>query len=161
MNWNKQNDNLLLVISKKYHIFVIHSTDHNKNPNLTNINQKDMEHQNYSIMREDRQLLMITHLSQLLDFITGIGGFIVPLIIWLTQKERVLGMDEHGKMVMNFQLSLFIYSIISIPFIILFGLGIFFLAVIWILGLVFPIINAIKVSNGEQPNYPLSIQFFK
>lgn len=120
-----------------------------------------MEHHNYSIMREDKQLLMITHLSQLLDFITGIGGFIVPLIIWLTQKDRIAGMDEHGKMVMNFQLSLFIYSIISIPLIILFGLGIFLLIAIWILGLVFPIINAIKVSNGEQPNYPLSIEFFK
>ena len=27
-------------------------------------------------MKEDKQLLVITHLSQLLDFISGIGGFI-------------------------------------------------------------------------------------
>lgn len=112
-------------------------------------------------MREDNQLLVITHLSQLLDLITGIGGFIVPLIIWLTQKDKVLGMDAHGKMILNFQISMFIYSIISIPLILLFGLGIFFLIAIGILVLVFPIINAIRVSNGEVPEYPLSIQFLK
>lgn len=119
-----------------------------------------MNYQNHKIMREDRQLLMITHLSQLLDFVTGIGGFIVPLILWATQKDSVLGMDEHGKMIMNFQISLFIYSIISIPLIFLFGLGIFLLIAIWILGLVYPIINAIKVNNGESPEYPFAIKFF-
>lgn len=112
-------------------------------------------------MREYRQLLVITHLSQLLDFFTGIGGFIVPLIIWLTQKENVAGMDMHGKMVLNFQISLFIYSLLSIPLIILFGLGVFLLGAIWLLGLIFPIINAIKVKNGEMPNYPLTIRFIK
>lgn len=112
-------------------------------------------------MREDRQLLVITHLSQLLDLITFIGGFIVPLIIWITQKEKVYGMDEHGKMILNFQISMFIYSIISIPLILLFGIGIFFLIAIGILVLVFPILNAIRVSNGERPEYPLSIQFLK
>jgi uncharacterized protein len=112
-------------------------------------------------MREDRQLLVITHLSQLLDLITFIGGFIVPLIIWITQKDKVYGMDEHGKMILNFQISMFIYSIISIPLILLFGIGIFFLIAIGILVLIFPILNAIRVSNGERPEYPLSIQFLK
>lgn len=112
-------------------------------------------------MREDRQLLVITHLSQLLDLITFIGGFIVPLIIWITQKDKVYGMDEHGKMILNFQISMFIYSIISFPLILLFGIGIFLLIAIGILVLVFPILNAIRVSNGERPEYPLSIQFLK
>ena len=75
-------------------------------------------------MREDNQMLVMTHLSQLLDLVTGIGGFIVPLILWLTQKDKVAGMDMHGKMIINFQISLFIYSIICIPLILLFGLGI-------------------------------------
>ena len=33
-------------------------------------------------MKENRQLLVLTHLSQLLDFVSGIGGFIVPLVLW-------------------------------------------------------------------------------
>ncbi|SDL36883.1 hypothetical protein SAMN04488034_103336 [Salinimicrobium catena] len=112
-------------------------------------------------MREDRQLLMLTHLSQLLDLVTGIGGFIVPLVIWLTQKDKILGMDAHGKMILNFQISLFIYSIVAIPLILLFGLGIFILIGIAIIAIIFPIINAIKVNNGEIPSYPLTIQILK
>lgn len=112
-------------------------------------------------MREDNQLLVLTHLSQLLDFITGIGGFIVPLVIWLTQKDKVAGMDLHGKMILNFQISLFIYSIISLPFILLFGLGFVLLALVWLMGLIFPILNAVKVSNGEMPSYPMTINIIK
>ena len=112
-------------------------------------------------MREDNQLLVITHLCQLLDLVTGIGGFIVPLIIWATQKDKVAGMDMHGKMIINFQISIFIYSIICIPLIILFGLGIILLILVGLLALVLPILNAIKVSNGEMPYYPLTIQFLK
>ncbi|WP_405198492.1 DUF4870 domain-containing protein [Christiangramia sp. LLG6405-1] len=112
-------------------------------------------------MREDNQLLVITHLSQLLDLVTGIGGFIVPLIIWATQKDKVAGMDMHGKMIINFQISIFIYSIICIPLIILFGFGIILLILVGLLALVLPILNAIKVSEGEMPYYPLTIQFLK
>ena len=112
-------------------------------------------------MREDNQMLVMTHLSQLLDLVTGIGGFIVPLILWLTQKDKVAGMDMHGKMILNFQISLFIYSIICIPLIILFGLGILLLVIIGLIALILPIMNALKVSNGEMPYYPLTIEFLK
>ncbi len=112
-------------------------------------------------MREDKSVLVITHLSQLLDLITGFGGFIVPLILWLTQRERVLAMDEHGKSIMNFQISMFIYAIICIPLTLLFGLGALGLIGIAILCFIFPIINAIKASNGEAPSYPLSLNIIK
>ena len=103
-------------------------------------------------MRQDRQLLVITHLSQLLCFITGFGSLIVPLILWATQKEKVYQMDEQGKDIVNFQLSLIVYIIICIPLILLLGLGIIGLIVLGIISLVYPIINAIRASNGESPN---------
>ncbi|WP_224485581.1 DUF4870 domain-containing protein [Robertkochia aurantiaca] len=110
-------------------------------------------------MREDRQLLMFTHLSQLLDLVTGFGGLIVPLILWLTNKDKVLQMDEHGKTIVNFQISMLIYTLISIPLILLLGVGILFLIAIGILVFIFPIVNAIKATNGEEPYYPLTIRF--
>ncbi len=112
-------------------------------------------------MRQDRSLLVITHLSQLLDLVTGFGGFIVPLILWLTQREQVLAMDNHGKSIMNFQISMFIYAIVCVPLILLFGLGVLGLIAIAIICLVFPIVNAIKASNGEEPSYPLSMEIIK
>ena len=75
-------------------------------------------------MKEDKQLLMVLHLSQLLDFVSGIGGFIVPLIIWLVKRDEIYGMDYNGKAVLNFRISMFIYILICIPFILFFGLGI-------------------------------------
>ena len=118
-----------------------------------------MESNYHTLKRTDNQLLMITHLAQLLTYVTGFGGLVVPLILWATQKDRVDGMDAHGKGILNFQLSIIIYSILSIPLIIVFGLGILTLILIGILAFVMPIINAIKASNGELPSYPLSLNF--
>lgn len=110
-------------------------------------------------MRQDRQLLVITHLSQLIMLITGFGSLILPLILWLTQKEKVYQMDDHGKRIVNFQISLIIYFIICIPMILFFGLGLLGFVVLGIISVIFPIINAIKASNGELPSYPLSFNF--
>jgi len=97
----------------------------------------------------------------LLDFVTGIGGFLVPLIIWLIKKDEVFDMDRHGKAILNFRISMFIYLLICVPAILLFGLGILGFIVIGIFYLIFPIINALRASNNQPPNYPLSIQFLK
>jgi uncharacterized Tic20 family protein len=118
-----------------------------------------MELVNQQVLRKDNTLLSITHLSQLLHYLTGFGGFIVPLVIWLTSRNSVEGMDEHGKSIINFQLSMLLYIIISIPAILLFGLGILTLIGIGILGFILPIVNAIRAANGEAPSYFLTIKF--
>ena len=118
-----------------------------------------MEVINHTQKRVDTQLLVITHLSQLLYYVTGFGGLIVPLILWLTQRDKVIDMDEHGKAIVNFQISLILYTIISIPAILLLGLGILMLIAVGILGFVLPIINAVKANNGEAPSYFMTIRF--
>jgi len=118
-----------------------------------------MESNYHTLKRADTQLLVLTHLAQLLTYVTGFGGLVVPLIIWTTQKDLVDGMDAHGKAILNFQLSIITYSILSIPLILVFGLGILVLILIGILAFVMPIINAIKASNGQLPSYPLSLNF--
>lgn len=113
------------------------------------------------MMREDKQLLMLTHLSQLLDFVSGIGGFIVPLVIWLTKKDEVVGMDKHGKAILNFRISMFLYILLCIPLILLLGLGVLGIVAISFFYLIFPIVNAIRVSNNQEINYPFTIEFIK
>ena len=110
-------------------------------------------------MKTNKQLLVVTHLSQLLDFVTGIGGFIIPLIIWLTKRDEVFDMDRHGKAILNFRITMFIYLLICIPAVLFFGLGLLGFFVIGLFYLIFPIVNAIKASNNEEPSYPFSIQF--
>ena len=109
--------------------------------------------------KENNQLLVFTHLSQLLDFITGIGGLLIPLVLWAVNKDKIKDMDKHGRSVINFRISMFLYILIAVPMIFLFGLGILFLLVIGVFYLVFPILNAIRANKGEEPNYPLTISF--
>ncbi len=113
------------------------------------------------MMKENKQLLVIIHLSQFLDFITGIGGFVVPLIIWLLKKDEIHELDYHGKTILNFRISMFIYTLICIPFIFLFGVGILGFIVLGCIYLIFPIVNAVRASNNQIPHYPLSIKFIK
>ncbi|MGB5361521.1 MAG: DUF4870 domain-containing protein [Eudoraea sp.] len=118
-----------------------------------------MEVLNQTTLRTDKQLLVITHLTQLLNYVIGFGGLITPLIIWLTSKNSVEAMDEHGKAILNLQLSLLLYIVLSIPAILLFGLGILTLIGAGILGFVLPIVNAVRASNGESPSYFMTINF--
>ena len=115
--------------------------------------------QESSYLREDNQLLMITHLTQLLNFITGFGGLIAPLLLWAFNKEKIHRMDAQGREIVNFQISLFIYSIVSIPLILLIGLGFILLILICIVGIVYPILNAVKATRGEHTSYPFTIKF--
>ena len=120
-----------------------------------------MELYNQDLKKIDNNLLVVTHLSQLLTYITGFGGLVVPLILWLTQRDKVVSMEHQGKQIVNFQLSLIVYCILSIPLILVFGLGILLLIGVSILSIAIPIVNAIKVKNHEPPVYFMSIDFIK
>lgn len=110
-------------------------------------------------MKRNKELLVITHLSQLLDLVTLIGGFMTPLAIWLLKKDEVIDMDEQGKSILNFRITMFIYFLICFPLIFFFGLGLLGFIVVGVFYAIFPIINAIRVYNDETPNYPFTIKF--
>ena len=114
------------------------------------------------MLQEDRTILSVLHLSQLLTFITaGIGGFLVPLIIWILKKDHVYQMDAQGKEVINFQISMFLLGLIALPLVFLLGLGVIILAVIpFVIG-IFSILNGIRANRGEAINYPLTYKFLK
>ena len=79
-----------------------------------------MEQYNQDFKRVDNNLLVATHLCQLLTYVSGFGGLVVPLVLWLTQKDKVASMDIQGKQIVNFQLSIIVYYILSIPLILFF-----------------------------------------
>ncbi|MFC3120619.1 DUF4870 domain-containing protein [Agaribacter flavus] len=104
--------------------------------------------------------LMLMHLSTLAGFVIPFGGLILPIVMWVTNKENSKDIDEHGKVVMNWVISAIIYSIICtiLTFILI---GILGFIVLGICALVFAIIGAIKANDGILWHYPLSIKFFK
>ena len=70
-------------------------------------------------------------------------------------------MDRHGKNIVNFQLSLIVYSVVCMPLILFLGIGLIGLIALGLVSIVLPIMNALKASNGEIPVYPLTITFLK
>src|SRR5436190_93840 len=92
---------------------------------------------------DERQMGLFLHLSQLANVILFPVGIIVPIVIWQTQKEKMPALDAHGKMVVNWMISSTIYMVVSI-ILILALVGILTTIALAIIGIVFPIIGAIK-----------------
>jgi uncharacterized Tic20 family protein len=60
----------------------------------------------------NKNLATFTHLSTLSQYCLPFGNYIFPLLIWSTNKDKSEFIDYNGKQVLNFQLSIFLYSLI-------------------------------------------------
>ena len=108
---------------------------------------------------QTRQWAMFLHLSVFAGFVVPVAGLVLPIVLWQVKKAELPGIDPHGKVVVNWVLSAIIYALICIPlFLVIVGIPL--LIAVGVLWIVFPIIGAIKASNGELWKYPLSISFF-
>lgn len=61
---------------------------------------------------DNKNKATLLHLSALSQYIFPFGNIIFPTILWSAFKEKSPYADSQGKQVLNFQLSLFIYSLI-------------------------------------------------
>lgn len=140
----------------------------------------------------------LSHLSVFTQYIIPFGNFVTPLLIWAFNGKKSDFVNHHSKQVINFQLSLFLYSvilvIIAVPLLLytlfkniavseltasnnyfeehwdianisgLAIIGIVFvmlIAALKIIEIFLVIYGAVKASNGEIWNYPMSINFIK
>lgn len=77
-----------------------------------------------TITENQKNVAASVHLSTFSKFFFPFGNFIAPLLLWNFNKEHKF-VDDHGKEAINFQLSIFIYSLviglICLPFVIIFA----------------------------------------
>jgi len=64
--------------------------------------------------KNEKTIAALAHLSALLQYFIPFGNFIFPIIIWSSKKDKSEFIDYHGKQVINFQLSLLLYSLVFI-----------------------------------------------
>ena len=119
-----------------------------------------METQTASNPQAVGQWALFLHLSQLAGYIVPVAGWIVPILIWQLKKQEMPELDAHGKVVINWILSALIYGAVGIILVFVL-IGIPILIVLMMLGIIFPIIGAVKADSGIVWNYPLSIKFFR
>ena len=100
---------------------------------------------------DEKSFVVLMHASQFLS------AFIAPLILWLMFKDKSRLVDEAGKNILNFQISIAIYSLVLC----LTCIGILLVVFLGIAVIVLIIIAIIKALNNEAWTYPLAIRFIK
>lgn len=103
---------------------------------------------------------MLLHLSQLASFVAPLLGLVLPVVMWVTNKDKSEVIDQHGKAIVNWLISLIIYSIIC-TILVFVAVGLVGFVVLAAFNIIFAIIAAIKANNGEVWTYPLSFTFIK
>lgn len=113
-----------------------------------------------------RKWAMVMHLAGLASLcFVPFASILAPLVIWLIKREEHPYLDDQGKQVLNFQISMWIYGLIA-------GVTIFVLKFIFIGYLLIPVIplifllqvggsvwGALKANRGELVRYPAVIRF--
>ena len=106
--------------------------------------------------QEDKTLALLTHLSGI------ILSFIVPLVIWLTNKDKSdkAFLNDQAKEALNFQITIAIAWVIAatLSFILI---GFLLYPVILIFNLIFCILAGVKANEGVAYRYPFALRLIK
>lgn len=101
---------------------------------------------------DEKTMGMLAHLLGIFS------GFIGPLIIFITTKEKKGFVSENSRHALNFQISMVIYFVacfmlmfVLIGFILIFPLMLF--------GFIVEIIGSVRAYEGKVYKYPLEIPF--
>lgn len=60
----------------------------------------------------EKNIATFLHLSALTQYVIPFGNYIFPIVIWSTKKNESEFVDYNGKQVLNFQLSIFVYTVV-------------------------------------------------
>ena len=108
----------------------------------------------------DNSLAVLLQLLGFAGFVFPFGNIVAPLVLWLVKRADSPLLDRTGKEVVNFQISYTIY--VAVAGVLCFVLvGFLILPGIFILWVVFMVIAAVKTSNGEVYQYPLTIRLLQ
>ena len=98
--------------------------------------------------------LALFHLSGLFILI------LPPILFWIIKRDDIPGINEHAKDILNFQISITIYLLISAVLLILI-IGLPLLIFLGIFSSVIIIMNTFKVLRGDAYKYPFNMKIIK
>lgn len=61
---------------------------------------------------QQKPYCMLIHTSQLLNFFAPGFGFLLPIVMWIAQKDKNEEIDKHGRITINWMISFTIYFVI-------------------------------------------------
>lgn len=117
----------------------------------------------YEMTTNDKNLALLAHLLGCLGvFSWSMIGFLGPLVIWFTHKDKSPFVEEQSREALNFQITLLIAMVVcgAITFA---TCGLFFpiAFVPPLLQVIFGIIATFSVYNGKPYHYPFNLRLIK
>lgn len=98
------------------------------------------------------------HLSALLGYLLPFGHLLGPLAIWLSKRHEIAAIEETGRGVLNFQLSITVYVLAALLLsFFLIGIAVLFVLVVFHFTMV--LYAALRAQRGLDVSYPLTIRF--
>lgn len=130
---------------------------------------------------EDTAMLMLLNISALSFIIFPLLGIIIPLVLWMSKKDKVKNFNATGKKLLNFQISwciafFLIYVLFFMAFIFhlkilpsspsFFNLGgnesiILMMPVLYVLNIILIVFNAIRSYKNKNVIYQPAIPFLR
>ena len=111
--------------------------------------------------KDERMWAMFCHLAALCGHVIPFGNIIGPLVIWLIKRDEYPLVADQGKESLNFQITVMIFALGSIPLIFACGIGIATLIATGIFSLIFIIVATVKANEGVKYRYPIAIRLIK
>ena len=88
---------------------------------------------------KEKNYASLIHLSALTKYFIPFGNYVLPIVLWGSKKDSSQFIDHNGKQVLNFQLSMLLYSIL--------------LLIVSIPTLLFTIFNNVSLDQIENGNF--------
>lgn len=131
-------------------------------------------------IQENKGFLITLNLSALSFIILPPLGILIPLAIWISKKDRIKGINDIAKSLLNFQITWTIFFFLGYIGIIVFALlritphllspetgnllltsAVIFCAAMHLYNLIFVIVNSIRLNNEKTVRYYPAIRFLK
>ena len=120
----------------------------------------------------DNSYLVFFHLSVLSYLVFPLGNIILPMILWQTKKDKVIGLKDAGANLLNYQIvwTVFLtlsiinmmFAILNIPHIFSYHTVILVFIGLNVLNIIFPIYFACKSKKGDtEKKYPIILKLIK
>ena len=118
----------------------------------------------------DNSYLFFIHLSVISFLVIPLGNIIIPMILWQTKKDKVIGLKETGANLLNYQIMWTFFlslSVMTFAFLKLLHLSSYYVLFyvfigLYVLNIILPVYFAFKSKNGEtEKKYPTLIKLIK
>jgi transcriptional regulator with XRE-family HTH domain len=120
----------------------------------------------------DNSYLFFFHLSVLSFLVIPLGNIILPMILWQTKKDKVIGLKDAGVNLLNYQIVWTVFStlsimnimfaILNIPHIFSYHTVLYLFIGLNVLNVILPVYFACKSKKGEtEKKYPTILRLIK